>query len=207
MPRPLLIRSDIHPYHITSRCQNQAFFPLPLAEVWQIMLQNLKQCHEEQGLAIHAFVLMGNHFHLLCHTPKSNIDECMHLFMRSTAIQIYSKVKNVNQLWEGRYRWSLIDSQRHYYQVYRYVYQNPLRANIVDKVEQYPFSTLRSNLPFPLHSCVPMSFGGMEGELHWLNERYDLEDLKLIKLGLKKSQFHLDKKKLKALNKLSVPFD
>lgn len=207
MPRPLLIRSDIHPYHITSRCHNKEFFPLPLEEVWKIMLRYLKDCHRHQGLAIHGFVLMGNHFHLLCHTPKSNIDECMHFFLRLTSVDILKKSKTTSPLWDGRYRWSLIDSQRHYYQVYRYIFQNPVRAGVTHRVEEYPFSTVNQEVPFPLHSSVPMSFGGKEGELIWLNEKYGYEDLRLIRLGLKKGQFDLSRKNIKSFNKLNLPFD
>lgn len=205
MPRPLLIKSNQHPYHIMARTNNKEFFPLHLDEVWKIMLNNLRHCHEEKKLAIHALVLMGNHFHLLCHTPNENIDECMHYFMRSTAVRIYSRVNMVNHLWGGRYRWSLINSQRHYFQVYRYILQNPLRANIVNKVQDYPYSSLSQNLPFPLHSMIPMSFGGIEGELLWLNEKYDQEDVHLIQSGLRKSQFDLNKRKLKSFDKFSLP--
>lgn len=205
MSRQLLEKSETHPYHITSRCNNKEFFPIPLVHVWFIMMKQLKRCQVEHSLGIHAFVLMGNHFHLLCHTPKANIDQCMHQFLRNVAVEVNRKAEMSNHLWGGRYRWSLIDSQRHYYQVYRYIYQNPLRANLVSKVEDYAFSTLRKDLPFPLHSNVPMSFGGEEGELLWLNEQYEEEDLKLIKSGLRKYQFDLDKRKLKAFDRLSVP--
>jgi putative transposase len=205
MPRPNLIRSETHPYHITSRCNNKEFFPIPLDDVWSIMMKLLERLHRDHGLAIHAFVLMGNHFHLLCHTPRANIDECMHLFMRQTSLEINRRNSSQNHLWGGRYRWSLIEAQRYYYQVYRYIYQNPLRAKIVNRVEDYPFSTLMKSPPFPLHSSLSFSFGGAEGEKLWLNEKYDEEDLNLIKLGLKKSQFSVDKRKLKALNKLSFP--
>lgn len=205
MPRSLIIKSDIHPYHITSRCNNKEFFPLPLAEVWFIMTRHLKRCQIEKKLGIHAFVLMGNHFHLLCHTPDANIDLCMHSLLRGVSVEIGRRAKTQNHLWGGRYRWSLIDSQRYYYQVYRYIYQNPIRAKLVKNVQDYPFTTLRKDLPFPLHSNVPMSFCGEEGELLWLNEKYQEEDLKLIKLGLRRSQFDVDKRKFKAFNKLSIP--
>ena len=205
MSRPLLIRSQKHPYHITGRCNNKEFFPLPLNEVWPIMMKYLRRCHDEHNLAIHAFVLMGNHFHLLCHTPQGNIDECMHLFMRSTSVEISERAKSMNHLWGGRYRWSLIESQRHYYQVYRYIYQNPIRSGLVKNVQDYKWNTLGGGLPFPLHTSVPLSFCGEEGELVWLNERYENEDIDLIRLGLRKQYFDLSQRRLKAFNKLSVP--
>lgn len=205
MSRQVLIKSQTHPYHVTARCLHKDFFPIPLLQVWFIMMRQLKRCQLEHNLAIHAFVLMGNHFHLLCHTPDENLDTCMHLFMRNVAVEVNRKANLKQPLWENRYRWSLIDSQRHYYQVYRYIYQNPLRAKLVSKVEDYDFSTLRQDIPFAIHSSVTMSFAGEEGELIWLNEMYEEEDLKLIKSGLRKYQFDLDKRKLKAFNKLSVP--
>jgi putative transposase len=205
MPRSSLLRSDHHPYHITSRCNNKEFFTLPLPVVWSIMMKRLKETHQKHDLAIHAFVLMGNHFHLLCHTPRSNIDTCMHFFLRSTSLDINRSSKTINHLWGGRYRWTLIDSQRYYFQVYRYLFQNPLRAGIVSKVEDYPYSTLKGEMPFPLHSFVPLSFGGHEGELLWLNQRFEDEDQELIRLGLRRTQFDLNKKKLKAFERLSPP--
>ena len=184
-----------HPYHITSRCHNKEFFPIPLDEVWPIMMKHLKRCQLQQSLGIHAFVLMGNHFHLLCHTPKSNIEECMNYFLRSVSIDMK------NHLWSDPYSLSLINSRRHYCQVYRYIFQNPIRAKIVTGVQDYPWTTLRKDLPFPLHSNIPMTFCGEEGELIWLNEKYQKEDLELIQLGLSKDQFELDSRKFKAFSR------
>lgn len=168
------------------------------------MLEQLLYLHKNQSLAVHAFVLMGNHFHLLCHTPKANLDQIMQIFLRSTSIKISREAKTINHLWGSRYKWSLIESQTHYYQVYRYIFQNPIRAGICKRVEEYSFSTLKP-VPIPLHSFIPLSFGGSEGELHWLNEHYEKEDEQLIKLGLKKHQFDVSQRRLKAFNKLSLP--
>lgn len=204
MPRPLLIRSETHPYHVSSRCNNKDFFPIPLAEVWPILIKELTDATKKFDLAIHAFVLMGNHFHLLCHTPKGNLDEAMRSILRNASLVINSQSGRRNHMWGGHYKWSLIESQTHYYQVYRYIFQNPLRIGLCKRVEDYPYSSLKV-VPFPLHSFIPMTFGGNEGELQWLNERYDKEDEETIKLGLRKSNFDVSQRKLKAFNKLSVP--
>lgn len=197
MTRPMLIRSETHPYHVTSRTKNKEFFPIPISKVWEIMMEELVHATKQHALAVHAFVLMGNHFHLLCHTPKGNLDEVMMNFLRTTAQRIHMH-------WDQRYKWTLIDSQTHYFQVYRYIFQNPVRVGLCHRVEDYPYSTL-NEVPIPLHSFVPMTFAGKEGELIWLNEKYEKEDEVLIKLGLKKFQFDVSQRKLKAFNKLSVP--
>jgi len=197
MPRPFLIRSETHPYHVTARNNQKEFFPIPISKVWEIMLEELKHASSQHALAVHAFVLMGNHFHLLCHTPKGNLDEVMMNFLRATAKKMHTK-------WDAPYKYSMIDSQTHYYQVYRYIFQNPVRIGLCNRVEDYPYSTL-NEVPIILHSFIPMSFAGKEGELIWLNEKYEKEDEVLIKLGLRKHQFDVSQRKLKAFNKLSVP--
>lgn len=204
MPKPLLIRSEIHPYHVSSRCNNREFFPIPIQDVWEIMTQRLQCEIKEQTLAIHAFVLMNNHFHLLCHTPKANLDLIMHRLLKETSKRINHRSAKINHLWGGPYKWSLIENQAYYYQVYRYIYQNPIRAGICDRVEHYPYSTLFTQ-PFPLHSCIPLMFGGIEGELIWLNERFDKADQEIIKSGLKKSNFDIAQAKLKNFIKLKLP--
>jgi putative transposase len=204
MPRAVLIRSETHPYHVTSRSNNKEFFPIPLDQVWKIMMEQLLYMHKNFGLAVHSFVLMGNHFHLLCHTPNGNLDQIMQVFLRATSIKINLQAKSINHLWGGRYKWSLIESKAHYYQVYRYIFQNPVRAGICKRVEEYPYSTLKEAI-FPIHSSISMSFGGSEGELIWLNEHFDKEDEELIKLGLRKYQFDVSQRNLKAFNRLSLP--
>src|SRR5690606_20454948 len=106
MPRRNLIRTDTHPYHVYSRCNNKEFFPLPLKDVWSIMVKEIHHAHKEHKLAVHAFVLMGNHFHLLCHTPQSNLDQVMHSILRTTTLTINRRNQSINHLWGGRYRWS-----------------------------------------------------------------------------------------------------
>lgn len=204
MPRPQLIRSEMHPYHVTARCNNKEFFPISLGDCWSIMLEELEYAANKHSLCVHAFVLMGNHFHLLCHTPKMNLDEIMQSFMRRTSVRIKSKSGDINHLWGSPYRWSLIRSQRHYFQVYRYIYQNPLRAGIVDRVEKYPYTTLKEG-PLLIYSFIPMSFGGREGELVWLNERYKDDELILIQKGLARGEFDINRKKVNTFNKLSAP--
>ena len=204
MARPHLIRSKSHPYHVTARCNNREFFPLPLNDVWKIMIDELDFLAEKHSLKTHAFVLMGNHFHLLCQTPDENLDVIMQALMRRTSIKIKSRVSEINHLWGGPYHRTLIRNQAHYYQVYRYIYQNPIRAGIVPRVEQYPYSTLKQ-VPFLIHSFIPMAFGGQEGEILWLNEKYKDEEQDLIKRGLRKGEFDINMKSMRNFLRLSLP--
>lgn len=203
MSRPNLLKTDQHPYHVTSRCLEKKFFPLPMNQVWQIMLEQLYISHQRHHLKIHAFVLMGNHFHLLCQTPGQNLDEVMQSLLRSTSLSISRAAGLQGPIW-SRYKWSLINAPSHYYQVYRYVLQNPLRAQLTEQVESYPYSSLHQ-VPFPLCTHVPMTFGGQKGENLWLNDRYSADDQKLIRLGLRKFQFDVNQRLIRAFQRLSLP--
>jgi REP element-mobilizing transposase RayT len=196
----MLIRTHQHPYHVISRCRNRENFPLALSELWPLILDELWFLHRHQRLRVHAFVLMGNHFHLLCQTPEQNLDECMQYFLRALSL----KLSPGRPLWDQRYKWSLITAPAHYYQVYRYVYQNPVRAGFTERVEDWPFSTLHP-VPFPVCADVPMAFGGLEGEQHWLNELYGAEEQKLIRLGLRKFQFDVAQRAQPAFRRLTPP--
>ncbi len=199
MTRPALIRSSCAPYHVTNRTTFGEPYPMPLTEVWPLMVLELMKVSRIHALSVHAFVLMDNHFHLLCHTPQENLDEVMQNFLRNVA----TSVSKGSVLWKGRYKWSLISNSIHYRQVYRYIYQNPIRAGLVERVEDYPFSTLRP-VPFPLHSSLAMSFGGQEGELRWLNQKLTSEDDHLIRLGLRKFEFDVSMRNMRSFAKLAM---
>ncbi len=205
MPRAPLIRSETHSYHVTARTNNKIFFPLHLSEAWKIFVEELTSVVERCQLRVHAFVLMDNHFHLLVQTPQANLDVAMQIFMRNTAVKVMARHGGANHLWGGRYKWTLIDSAAYYYQVYRYIYQNPLRAGIVKRVEEYPYSTLHTRVSFPLYNRLALEMGGEVAELLWLNERIESDGEKLIRYGLRRAQFDVNKKKLKAFEKLKWP--
>jgi putative transposase len=190
MPRPKLIRSDKHPYHITARTNNKEHFPIALNQVWYIMNQKLHRAQEKQNLCIHNFVLMKNHFHLICTTPEENLDEIMRDFMRETSKEISFQAKKIGSLYGGPYHWSLITSDRYYAHAYRYVYLNPVRAGLCKKVEHYPYSSIhRKDVPYNLTTWLPIKLGGSHAELSWLNKNYDEEETITIKAALRRREF------------------
>jgi putative transposase len=203
MSRAHLIRSPSDRYHVTARTRGQVFFPLPLVEVWGIFIEELAAACKIYDIRIHAYVLMSNHFHLLLETPRSNLDQAMRHLMRQTSVRI--RVGATDPLWSGRYKWSLVRTRAHYYQVYRYIYQNPLRAGLVKRVEDYHFSTLVHRVPFPLHGRLALELASQKAELDWLNERGSVEQEELIRRGLRHYEFGINRKKLRLFESLKEP--
>lgn len=189
MPRKPLIRSKTLPYHVTSRTNNKEWFSLKLSEVWKIAQRTLKEASHVHPVSVVSFVLMNNHYHLILHTPEGNLDKFMYEFNKRFALEIKRRSGHINHIFGGRYKWCLIESQKYYMNCYRYVYQNPIRAGLVERCEEYPYSSLRSLVsvePFsvPLHD----SFGFKDlYVLNWLNEAIKDEDKEDLRKKLARS--------------------
>lgn len=190
MPRKNLIRNETLPYHVTSRANNQEWFSLPLSEVWAICTRCLKEAYDKHKVEIISFVLMSNHYHLIVRTPDANLDQFMYEFNKRLAFSLKDSTGNINHLLGGRYKWCLIYSQKYFGNCYRYVYQNPKRAHITEKCENYPYSTLHCivyNKEFVVPIFDQMGFKDQYA-LNWLNENIDDEETNLIRSGLRRAE-------------------
>jgi putative transposase len=190
MPRKPLIRSEKLPYHVTSRSHNKEHFAISLADVWILALESFKESYAIHPIELISFVLMSNHYHMLLFTPKANLDLFMYEFNKRLAQKIQKHSNNINQVFGGRYKWNLIASQSYFSNCYRYVYQNPLRAGLVFRCEDYRYSTLACsykniNFPIPIHD----KFGFKDQfVLSWLNESLKEKDLLVLRKKLKRTQ-------------------
>lgn len=92
------------------------------------------------------YVLMTNHVHLLL-TPESA--QAPSLLLQSVGRRYVRYVNHVYRrsgtLWEGRYKSTLIDSDRYLLTCSRYIELNPVRARMVDRPGDYPWSSFHSN--------------------------------------------------------------
>ncbi|MEO0443276.1 MAG: transposase [Pseudomonadota bacterium] len=109
-------------------------------------LDKLKDAQEKYHVAIHAFVLMTNHVHLLA-TPKDQhgISKMMQSLGRRYVGYVNKAYRRTGTLWEGRYKSTLVDSEDYLLTVIRYIELNPVRAGMVEHPSEYPWSSYRSN--------------------------------------------------------------
>ena len=97
-------------------------------------LTTLGQACNKTGWLVHAYVLMGNHFHLLVETPESNLVSGMQ-WLQSTYTQRFNRRHHEHgHLFQGRYKSLLIDheSQTYFTMVSSYIHLNPARARLFD---------------------------------------------------------------------------
>ena len=199
MPRKLLQRTNILPYHLTGRVNNKEEFHVPLARMWALIGDECLYLTVVYQVQFHALVLMPNHFHILMTVPEGDLGQAMNFFMSSVTRMSNLLSGRSGRLFGGPYYWSLVNNSRYFGHVYKYVYRNPVRAKLCSRVEEYPFSTLSgllgsSPLPFPLYFTkigMEIAFPTAETHLHlnWLNKPFPKDAEVLIQKGLRKRLF------------------
>ena len=130
-----------YPHHIIQRGNNRQMI-FADAQDFEAMLALLADNAQKFAVAVHAYVLMDNHFQLLA-TPATA--EALPLMMQAVG---RSYVRYFNQrhgrtgtLWEGRYRSTLIETERYLLACMVYIDLNPERAAMVAQPAAWPWSS------------------------------------------------------------------
>jgi putative transposase len=146
MPRRPRLEMPGIPMHLTHRGVNRAAVFLDDGD-FHAYRAALLECFAEQGVAVHAYVLMTNHVHLLA-TPSiaGAISKAMSKVGLRYVPRFNRKHGRSGTLWEGRFKSCLVDSDGYLLTVHRYIELNPVRAAMVDRPEAYPWSSVHANL-------------------------------------------------------------
>jgi len=141
MPRIARAVAVGYPHHIIQRGNNRekVFFD---DEDRKKYLTLLKKYSEKWDTPILAYCLMSNHLHLLAKPEK---EESLYKMMQGVTLcytqYINSKYQRTGRMWESRYHSCTIDKENYLWAVARYIEQNPVRARIVRKAENFPYSS------------------------------------------------------------------
>ena len=137
---PRLTLTD-HPHHVILRGNNRQDIFRDAADR-QRMLGLLESQALAHQVEVHAYVLMSNHLHLLV-TPRQ--DKGLPLMMqdvgRSYVRQFNQRHGRTGTLWEGRYRSTLIQTERYFLACMVYIDLNPVRAGMVAQAADFPWSS------------------------------------------------------------------
>ncbi len=90
-----------------------------------------------------AFCLMSNHLHLAIRTGQAGLSRIMAGLQSSYAQWFNRRHNRVGHLFQGRYGALLVQEERHLFALLRYIHLNPVRAGIVEKPEDYTWSSDR----------------------------------------------------------------
>ena len=133
-----------------------------------VILDSIKFCQQQKGLKLHSWCIMSNHVHLILSTKENNLSDVLRDFKKFTSKELIKTIKD-NPL-ESRREWMLEifkregskNSRNSEYQFWRqdnqpmelysgaftfqkmnYVHQNPVASGIVEKAEEYLYSSAR----------------------------------------------------------------
>jgi putative transposase len=130
-----------YPHHIIQRGNNRQPIFAGNAD-YESLLSLLEENAHKFGVAIHAYVLMSNHFHLLA-TPEAPqaIPQMMQAVGRRY-VRYFNRIQGRSgTLWEGRYKSTLIQTERYLLACMAYIDLNPVRAGLVADPGDYPWSS------------------------------------------------------------------
>lgn len=154
------------PQHIVQRGNNRE--PCFASEEdYSRYRQDLADAAAHCGCAIHAYVPMTNHVHLLVTgVARGAVSRMMQRLGRRYVVYFNAQYRRTGTLWEGRFKSSLIDSHRYLLTCYRYIELNPVRAAMAADPADYRWSSYRRNAlggedslitPHPLYLALGVS--------------------------------------------------
>ena len=198
MPRRPRIKLADVPQHVVQRGINRepCFFA---DEDYHLYLHWLQKSAGDWGCAIHAYVLMTNHVHLLVTADRPDgIAKLMQSIGRRYVQYINRSYRRTGSLWEGRFKSSLVQVEEYLLTCMRYIELNPVRANMVNDPAQYRWSSYRHNglgqvderiTPHPLYLALGKDEDSRLAEYRDLfRSELDEEALADIRLALAQGQ-------------------
>jgi REP element-mobilizing transposase RayT len=127
-------------YHIITRGnQRQKIFKDPVD--YQQYLQFLTIYKNRYSFFLYAYVLMGNHVHLLIETRETPLSKILQGLNQRYTLYYNRKYRTVGHLFQGRYKAILCEKEAYLLALLRYIHRNPLRAKIIDRLDSYPWSS------------------------------------------------------------------
>ena len=101
------------------------------------------------GFALYAYCLMGNHIHLMIHVKQEPL-EMVFRRLGSRFVYWYNlKYQRVGHLFQDRFKSEPVENDTYLLTVIRYIHQNPVKAGICERPEDYPYSSWREYLAEP----------------------------------------------------------
>ncbi|MEY4344433.1 MAG: hypothetical protein RL032_265 [Pseudomonadota bacterium] len=130
-----------YPHHVIQRGNNRQPIFQDRADYVR-MLELLRENASRFGVVVHSYVLMGNHFHLLV-TPQTAdaLPQMMQSVGRSYVRYFNDLYGRSGTLWEGRYKSTVIQTQRYLLACMAYIDLNPVRAGLSANVADYDWSS------------------------------------------------------------------
>jgi putative transposase len=132
MARPLRVEFEGAIYHLTGRGNaRQRIFAdeKDCAKFVQLVIESLGR----YDVAVHGYVLMGNHFHLIAETRRANLGRWMHWLTTAYSVYFNRRHRRAGHLFQGRYKSIVVEAEGYLLSLSRYVHLNPVRGKLIGR--------------------------------------------------------------------------
>lgn len=144
MSRPLRLELAGGLYHVTSRGNGREDIYLSDTDR-QAWLDVFAQVCKRFNWVCHAWCQMTNHYHILIETPEANLAQGMRQ-LNGVYTQRFNRAHSrVGHVFQGRYKAILVERESYLLELARYVVLNPLRARMVKRLENWPWSSYHAS--------------------------------------------------------------
>jgi len=132
-----------------------------------LLIENLRYCQRHKGLVLYAWCIMTNHVHLVAEAREHNLSDILRDFKSYTAkllitalqqpgesrrewmLPLFRAAGEVNgnnttfQFWQQDNHYKEVHSQAFAFQKFDYIHNNPVETGLVERAEDYPYSSAR----------------------------------------------------------------
>jgi REP element-mobilizing transposase RayT len=140
MPRRLRIEFEGAIYHVMARGNARQRIVRDDADRRRLIV-GLEHTVSRCGWEVLCYVILDNHLHLLVKTPRPNLGLGMQGWLSGYSLWVNRRRRRPGHLFQGRYRAEMIEDESYYWTVSRYIHLNPVRAHLVDRPEQWEWSS------------------------------------------------------------------
>ncbi len=145
MSRPLRIKYPDAWYHVMNRGRRgERIFETK--DDYERFIGVVLEAVELFSLRVSGYCLMPNHYHLLVQTPDANLNRCMR-HINGVYTQRFNNAHGLDGiLFRGRYKSIVVSEDSYLLQLVRYIHRNPVRAGMVERLDDYEWSSHKAYL-------------------------------------------------------------
>ena len=140
MARALRIEYAGAAYHVINRgVERRTIFSVPKDH--EQFLRIVSQLNVRHKVVLFAYCLMPNHYHLFLRTTLANLSRFMKELNGGYSKAYNSRCRRVGPVFQGRYKALLVQDNEYSLGVARYIHMNPVKAGLVERPQEYPWSS------------------------------------------------------------------
>ena len=156
---------------------------------FRVFVSLMRQACVRMPMRIPAWCLMSNHFHfVLWPYQDGDLGRWMHWLLTSHVRRHHKRRGTDGRIWQGPFKSFPIEQDTHLLNVMRYTERNPLRANLVDRAEQWPWSSLYEVAKGELSIGLETPVERPDDWLVWTNEAQSADEEAALRLSIRRSR-------------------